>query len=70
MPLSKLKVHIAEILKREGYIDDFSVQSEAAGTLTIVLKYGRDRSGAIVGIVASAVPAAASTSGTPNCPRS
>jgi small subunit ribosomal protein S8 len=50
MPLSKLKVHIAEILKSEGFIDDYSVQPERPGTLTILLKYGRDRSSAIVGL--------------------
>ncbi|HMI94184.1 MAG TPA: 30S ribosomal protein S8 [Polyangiales bacterium] len=50
MPLSKLKVHIAEILKSEGFIEDYSVQSEWPGTLTILLKYGRDRSSAIVGL--------------------
>jgi small subunit ribosomal protein S8 len=50
MPLSKLKVHIAEILKNEGFIDDYSVQPERPGTLTILLKYGRDRSSAIVGL--------------------
>lgn len=50
MPLSKLKVRIAEILKDEGYVDDFSVQNETPATLSIVLKYGRDRSSAIVGL--------------------
>jgi small subunit ribosomal protein S8 len=50
MPLSKVKVHIAEILKAEGFIEDFSVQNEGAGTLTIELKYGRDRSSAIMGL--------------------
>jgi small subunit ribosomal protein S8 len=50
MPLSKLKVHIAEILKSEGFIDDYSVQPERPGTLTVILKYGRDRSSAIVGL--------------------
>ena len=50
MPLSKLKVRIAEILKDEGFIDDYSVQPERPATLTILLKYGRDRSSAIVGL--------------------
>lgn len=50
MPLSKLKLRIAEILKDEGYVDDFSVQNESPATLTILLKYGRDRSSAIVGL--------------------
>jgi small subunit ribosomal protein S8 len=50
MPLSKLKIRIAEILKNEGFIDDYSVQSETPATLTVILKYGRDRTSAIVGL--------------------
>jgi small subunit ribosomal protein S8 len=50
MPLSKVKVRIAEILKQEGFIDGFSVQNEFPGSLTVLLKYSRDRSSAIVGI--------------------
>lgn len=50
MPLSKLKVRIAEILKEEGFISEFSVQNEAPATLAVVLKYGRDKSSAIVGM--------------------
>lgn len=53
MPLSKVKVRIAEILKDEGFIDSFSVQEpgdQPIGSLTITLKYGRDRTSAIVGL--------------------
>lgn len=50
MPLSKLKARIAELLKEEGYIEDFSIQNEAPGTLTVLLRYGRDRASAIVGL--------------------
>jgi small subunit ribosomal protein S8 len=50
MPLSKVKVHIAQILKDEGFIEGFSVQSEFPGSLTLLLKYSRDRSSAIVGM--------------------
>jgi small subunit ribosomal protein S8 len=50
MPLSKIKVHIAGILKEEGFIDGFSVQSEMPATITLTLKYSRDRSSAIVGM--------------------
>ena len=50
MPHSKLKARIAEILRDEGFIDDFSVQPERPATLTILLKYGRDRTSAIVGL--------------------
>ena len=54
MPHSKIKVGIAEILKAEGYIQDFQVKEPAQGevgkTLTIQLKYGDDRQRSIVGI--------------------
>ena len=49
MPASQLKKHIAEILKAEGYIADVR-QEEDPRSLTIVLKYGRDRTSAIDGI--------------------
>lgn len=53
IPHSKLKVRIAEILKQEGYISDFSVQqaeANAPAKLSVKLKYGRDRAPAIVGL--------------------
>ena len=40
MPSSSIKVGIAEILKNEGFINDFSVSEEKGKkTLTIALKY-------------------------------
>ena len=40
MPSSKVKVAIAQVLKDEGYIDDFAVKAEGAKTeLNIALKY-------------------------------
>ncbi|KNH10329.1 SSU ribosomal protein S8p (S15Ae) [Candidatus Burkholderia brachyanthoides] len=40
MPSSKGKVAIAQVLKDEGYIDDFAVKAEGAKTeLNIALKY-------------------------------
>ena len=40
MPSSKLKVAVAQVLKDEGYIDDFAVRSEGAKSeLEIALKY-------------------------------
>ena len=58
MPYSKLKAGVAEILQREGYITSFSVRNnvddkgEAAvgQTLTITLKYGRNRERSIAGV--------------------
>src|ERR1051326_2827023 len=44
MPSSKLKVEIARLLKDEGYVKDFHVESgEAFDHLVIDLKYGRSR---------------------------
>lgn len=40
MPLSKLKVSVAAVLKAEGYISEFSTEEEnGKPTLKIVLKY-------------------------------
>ncbi len=44
MPTSRLKEEIARLLKEEGYIRDYRVESgEAYDTLVIELKYGRNR---------------------------
>ena len=54
LPHSKLKQNIAEILKQEGYITSFEVAEPAEGavgrTLTITLKYGRNRERSIAGV--------------------
>jgi small subunit ribosomal protein S8 len=51
LPHSKLKGNIAAILKREGYIADWSVADATVGkTLTIQLKYGPSRERSIAGI--------------------
>ncbi len=58
MPYSKLKVGVAEILKQEGYITSFEVADNVAAdgtpavgkTLTITLKYGRNRERSIAGV--------------------
>jgi small subunit ribosomal protein S8 len=51
MPNSKLKAHIAEILKNEGYISDWSLADARVGqTLTLSLKFGPNRERSIAGI--------------------
>lgn len=51
MPHSKIKEHIAEILKREGYIGGFDVaDAEVGKTLNITLKYGQNRERSIAGV--------------------
>ena len=48
LPASKLKVEIARLLKEEGYIRDFRVESgDSFDSLVIELKYGRNRERAI-----------------------
>jgi small subunit ribosomal protein S8 len=53
MPKSKLKLAIAEILKQEGFIKDFSVQDvdeKPFQNLVINLKYTADREPVITGL--------------------
>lgn len=50
IPFSRLKVRIAEILKQEGFINDFSVQNEFPASLKVQLKYVEGRKPAIVGM--------------------
>ena len=51
LPHSKLKVNIAEILKREGYISDYQTQDARVGkALTVQLKYGPSRERSIAGL--------------------
>src|SRR3546814_117891 len=58
MPYSKLKAGVAEILQQEGYITAYDVKdnTDDAGeaavgkTLTITLKYGRNRERSLAGV--------------------
>ena len=51
IPLSKLKVNVADVLKKEGYIADYHVDEQGVqGTLTIDLKYGPNNEKVITGI--------------------
>jgi small subunit ribosomal protein S8 len=44
MPASRVKVDIARVLKDEGYIKDYRVETgESFDTLVVELKYGRSR---------------------------
>ena len=54
MPYSRLKEHVARVLKSEGFVDDVRV-SEAGDDkghkqLTVVLRYGRDKQSALDGV--------------------
>lgn len=51
MPYSKLKGRVAEILKTEGYIADWSEEPAKVGkTLVITLKFGPQRERSIAGV--------------------
>jgi len=51
MPLSKLKVSVAKVLKDEGYITDYQISDEGPqGTLKLDLKYGPHNELVITGI--------------------
>ncbi|MGF3052703.1 30S ribosomal protein S8 [Microbacterium sp. YY-03] len=51
MPSSKLKTHVADILKSEGFIAGWEVSDARVGkNLTLTLKYGQNRERSIVGI--------------------
>lgn len=56
IPSSNLKAQVAEILKQEGFIDDYRVADGVQKQLTIILKYGRDRQSAFVGMRRSSRP--------------
>ena len=59
MPSSKQKVALAEILKKEGYISDFSVAPAAKGpgnVLTVTMKYSNERHRTISGLTRVSTP--------------
>lgn len=43
MPSSKLKVAICQVLRDEGYIDEYSTTDEAKPTLNVALRYHQGR---------------------------
>jgi small subunit ribosomal protein S8 len=51
MPHSKLKEHVAAVMKSEGYLDDVRAsEGEEPKMLTLVMRYGRERQSAIDGV--------------------
>jgi small subunit ribosomal protein S8 len=51
MPASKMKLAIAEILKREGFIRDFEIiEGKPSNSLVLSLKYTADRKPVIKGL--------------------
>lgn len=57
VPLSKLKVGVAKVLKEEGYINDYHILEDGPqGTLKIDLKYGPHGEKVITGIKRASKP--------------
>jgi len=51
LPASKMKLAIAEILKREGFIREFEYKKDSKqGTIRVYLKYGPNREKVITGL--------------------
>ena len=50
IPSSKMKVSIAEILKKEGYIKDYEIVQDEKGfsTIRVTMKYGKDKNEKII----------------------
>jgi small subunit ribosomal protein S8 len=68
MPYSKLKGHIADILKAQGYIAAWKVEDAEVGKkLTIDLKFGPNRERSIAGVRRISKPACAFTRSPPTC---
>ena len=57
IPLSKLKVRVAEVLKKEGYITDYQIAEQGVqGTIIIELKYGPNNEQVITGLRRTSKP--------------
>jgi small subunit ribosomal protein S8 len=70
IPLSKVKKGVAEILKKEGYINDYAVINEGSqGTLRIDLKYDQDERAAITGLKRVSKPGRRLYAKTGNIPK-
>ena len=70
MPSSKMKVAIAEILKREGFIRDFQIEEgQPFDTIQITLKYTSDRLPVITGLKRVSKPGLRIYTGRADIPR-
>lgn len=70
IPASKMKLSIAEILKREGFVKDYTlVEGKPYSTISITLKYMADRRPAISGLRRVSKPGLRIYSGRDEIPR-
>ncbi|QQR90439.1 MAG: 30S ribosomal protein S8 [Myxococcales bacterium] len=56
VPASKLKEKVAQILKAEGYIEDYKIEQNRFPVIQIQLKYGAERQSAIAGLKRASRP--------------
>jgi small subunit ribosomal protein S8 len=72
MPSSKVKESLAALLKKEGYIEDFSVADNTdrpGRTLTVIMKYSPERARIISGIKRVSKPGLRVYTKSDNIPR-
>ena len=70
MPSSKMKIAIAEILKREGFIRDFQIEEgQPFDTIQITLNYTSDRRPVITGLKRVSKPGLRIYTGRADIPR-
>jgi small subunit ribosomal protein S8 len=70
MPSSKMKIAIADILKREGFVRDFEVQKGTpSDSIVITLKYTPDRRPVITGLKRVSKPGLRIYTGRADIPR-
>ena len=70
IPASKTKVHLAEILKNEGFIKDFEVVDDnVQGKIVVTLKYGPNRERVITGLKRISKPGLRVYAGKDNLPK-
>jgi small subunit ribosomal protein S8 len=69
MPFSTMKLHIAEILKEEGFISEFAVSGDKIKELTITLKYSENGVKVISGLKKISKPGLRVNVSADNLPR-
>jgi len=68
IPLSKIKLEVSKIFKREGYISDYKVEKEFPGKIIIDLKYKDKKSNVIEGLKKISKPGLRVYTDTDNIP--
>ena len=70
IPMSKLKLELARILREQGYIDDFSTEPAPVGeNIRVQLKYTADRKAVISGLERVSRPGRRTYVGADEIPR-